>query len=161
MISYKKDWLFCLGARGKKLPSGTGTIGNYIYIRIPSVNKLDHMKCTYCKEEGLTSNLSFSMMGVFHFKKMVTINNIQQKHWTTETPRLLYFFCCTSFHNEYCWGPAVPQARKWQRLEMFSSRGVASSKWKPKLLGRDGVFFFSGDRIVFLKQALHDFHGLD
>eukprot|EP00434_Breviolum_minutum_P019222 symbB.v1.2.016942.t1/scaffold1306.1/size125945/1 len=23
---------------------------------------------------------------------------------------LLYFFCCTSFHNEYCWGPAVPQA---------------------------------------------------
>ena len=41
----------------------------YIDIRIPSVNKLDHMKCTYCKEEGLTSNLSFSMMGVFQFKK--------------------------------------------------------------------------------------------
>lgn len=23
---------------------------------------------------------------------------------------LLYLFCCNSFHNEYCWGPAVPQA---------------------------------------------------
>ncbi|CAE7355676.1 unnamed protein product [Symbiodinium sp. CCMP2456] len=23
---------------------------------------------------------------------------------------LLYLFCCNGFHNEYCWGPAVPQA---------------------------------------------------
>ena len=46
-------------------------------------------------------------------------------------------------------------------FEMFRSRSVASSKWKPKLLGKDGVFFFFGDRNVFLKQALHDFHWFD
>ncbi|CAE7281957.1 unnamed protein product [Symbiodinium pilosum] len=23
---------------------------------------------------------------------------------------LLYLFCCNGFHNEYCWGPAMPQA---------------------------------------------------
>ncbi|CAJ1403449.1 unnamed protein product [Effrenium voratum] len=28
----------------------------------------------------------------------------------SEDDGLLYAFCCNGFHNEYCWGPAVPEA---------------------------------------------------
>ena len=72
------------------------------------------MKCTYCKEEGLTSNLSFSTMGVFHFKKwwqFLSSNRTIGPRAPTSL-RLLYFFCCTSFHNEYCWGSCRPSGAK-------------------------------------------------
>lgn len=31
--------------------------------------------------------------------------------------RLLFFFCCSGFHNEYCWGPALPEAHPLSSLQ--------------------------------------------